>query len=76
MPPWITILVITVIVLVVLALFFFVFRSRRHSGSRGAGTTGVALLQPTSEVWGNPETGQRLRVWFTPRTGQREYRTG
>ena len=32
------------------------------------------LVQPTDEVFVEPDTGRRMRVWSDPQTGRREYR--
>lgn len=32
-----------------------------------------AALQPTSEVFIDPETGRRMQVWADPSTGERAY---
>jgi hypothetical protein len=44
------------------------YRGARKSGEDGAGA------QPTSEVFLDPATGQRMRVWYNAKTGEREYR--
>ena len=44
------------------------YRGNRKSAGNGAGA------QPTSEVFLDPETGQRMRVWYNSKTGEREYR--
>ncbi|MHB8717384.1 MAG: hypothetical protein ACYDAC_00620 [Candidatus Dormibacteria bacterium] len=41
---------------------------------RSSGRVHPAVLQPTPEVFVDPETGRRMRVWFDPATGTREYR--
>ena len=38
------------------------------------GRTHPSALQPTTEMFVDPETGRRMRVWFDPTTGTREYR--
>jgi hypothetical protein len=44
------------------------YRGARKSGEDGGGA------QPTSEVFLDPATGQRMRVWYNAKTGEREYR--
>jgi uncharacterized protein YbjQ (UPF0145 family) len=39
---------------------------------KGAGTGSGS--EPTSEVFIDPATGQRMRVWYDPATGDRQYR--
>ncbi len=39
-----------------------------EGGDTGSGS------EPTSEVFIDPATGQRMRVWYDPATGDREYR--
>ena len=46
----------------------------RSGGSGRAGGSAASGARPTTEVFIDPETGQRTRVWFDDRTGQREYR--
>ena len=41
---------------------------------RSSGRVHPAALQPTPEIFIDPETGKRMRVWFDPSTGVREYR--
>ncbi len=41
--------------------------SRKRAG-------GSSSSQPTSEVFIDPSSGQRMRVWYNPVTGEREYR--
>ena len=45
----------------------------RYRGG-GGGRTVAGGARPTTEVFIDPESGQRMRVWFDDRTGQREYR--
>ena len=46
---------------------------RYRGGGRGAAGPIGGGARPTTEVFIDPETGQRMRVWFDERTGQREY---
>ena len=41
---------------------------------RSRGRVHPGALQPTREIFVDPETGRRMRVWFDPTTGTREYR--
>ncbi|MHB1929973.1 MAG: hypothetical protein ACYCUG_11245 [Acidimicrobiales bacterium] len=54
---------------IVIALFGW----DRYRGHRKPATSDIAL-QPTREVFIDPETGRRMRVWYDTRTGPREYR--
>ena len=45
----------------------------RYRGARKRGEDGAGA-QPTSEVFLDPATGQRMRVWYNAKTGEREYR--
>jgi hypothetical protein len=58
-----------VVVGVVVALFGW----DRYRGNRKAAGDGAGA-QPTSEVFLDPSTGQRMRVWYDSKTGEREYR--
>lgn len=58
-----------VIVGIVVALFGW----DRYRGDRRP-TSGDQLVQPTDEVFVDPNTGRRMRVWSDPGTGRREYR--
>jgi hypothetical protein len=53
---------------IVIALFGW----DRYRGTRKS--AGNPTAQPTSEVFIDPTTGQRMRVWYNPATGRREYR--
>ena len=59
-----------VIAVVVAGIVIALFGWDRYRGSRKK-TDGS--FQPTSEVFVDPATGQRMRVWSDP-SGQREYR--
>lgn len=60
-----------VILAVVLAgIVIALFGWDRYRGSRKSRD---ATSQPTTEVFIDPTTGQRMRVWYNPSTGRREY---
>jgi len=62
-----------VLAVVVLGIVIAVFGWDRYRGNRKtAGTSGGS--EPTSEVFNDPASGQRMRVWYDPATGEREYR--
>lgn len=63
------VIVAVVVVGVVIALFGW----DRYHGNRKGGKNG-GNSQPTSEVFIDPTTGQRMRVWYDANTGEREYR--
>jgi hypothetical protein len=46
---------------------------RYRVGRRRAGDSSSS--EPTSEVFIDPASGQRMRVWYNPVTGEREYRS-
>ena len=63
---------------IVLAVVVVVGASSRSSAgtaieapARGGRAVGI---QPTEEVFVDPETGRRMRVWYDEDTGRREYR--
>jgi hypothetical protein len=59
---------LAVLVVVVLTVAFGWDRYKsRQSATPSAG------LQPTTEMFIDPETGKRQRVWYDPTTGKREY---
>ncbi|HXZ99350.1 MAG TPA: hypothetical protein VEK76_03290 [Candidatus Binatia bacterium] len=59
--------------LLVLIVLGAIFGWERYRGNRPPGLPAVGF-RPTTEVFINPETGQRVRVWYDDRTGAREYR--
>jgi len=63
---------VVVAVVVVVGIVFAVCGWDRYRGNRAAVADGS--LQPTSEVFIDPESGRRMRVWHDPNTGLREYR--
>ena len=54
------------------ALLWAVFGRDRYRKSPAAISS--PGLQPTTEVFLDPDTGSRQRVWFDPATGVRDYR--
>ena len=60
-----------ILVVVVLGVVTAVFGWDRYRGNQKVAGTGSG---PTSEVFADPVTGQRMRVWYDPATGKREYR--
>ncbi len=60
-----------VLAVVVVGIVIALFGWDRYRGSRKSAD---ATSQPTSEVFIDPTTGQRMRVWYNPATGRREYR--
>jgi hypothetical protein len=64
---------LVVLVVVIIGVVIAFFGWDRYRGNRKSAGTGSAS-QATSEVFIDPETGQRTRVWYDPKTGQREYR--
>jgi hypothetical protein len=62
-----------ILAVVVLGIVIAIFGWDRYRGNRkGAGAASGA--EPTSEVFIDPATGQRMRVWYDPATGDRDYR--
>jgi hypothetical protein len=60
-----------VVVAIVLAgIVIALFGWDRYRGSRKSPD---ATSQPTTEVFIDPTTGERMRVWYNPSTGRREY---
>jgi hypothetical protein len=64
-------LVIVVVVIGGIVIAFFGWDRYRGGRSNPVGGSGV---QPTDEVFTDPNTGQLTRVWYDAKTGQREYR--
>jgi hypothetical protein len=62
-----------VIAVVVVGVVVAFFGWDRYRGSQKGGGNGAGA-QPTSEVFLDPTTGQRMRVWYNSKTGEREYR--
>ncbi len=62
-----------VIAVVVVGIIIALFGWDRYRGSGKAAGDGAGA-QPTSEVFLDPTTGQRMRVWYNSKTGEREYR--
>jgi hypothetical protein len=62
-----------VLAVVVLGVVIAIFGWDRYRGSRKSADAGGGS-EPTSEVFIDPATGQRMRVWYHPATGDREYR--
>jgi hypothetical protein len=60
-----------ILAVVVVGAVIAIFGWDRYRGSR---TSPGATAEPTSEVFIDPTTGQRMRVWYNPATGRREYR--
>ena len=74
--------VIELLVIVALAVLIVLGAAigwERYRGGGGGGPYAgdgrpvAGGARPTTEVFIDPETGQRMRVWFDDRTGQREY---
>jgi hypothetical protein len=61
-----------ILVIVVAGIVIAVLGWDRYRGHQGQANGGA--LQPTSEVFIDPATGQQMRVWYSPSTGEREYR--
>jgi hypothetical protein len=62
-----------VIAVVVVGAIIAFFGWDRYRGSRKSAEDSAGA-QPTSEVFLDPATGQRMRVWYNAKTGDREYR--
>ena len=65
------IVLVIIAVLAVIVLAAYLIRWERYRTNPAATTS---KLQPTTEVFVDPETKQRKRVWYDPTTGAREYR--
>jgi len=63
---------LVILALVILIVLGAVIGWERYRGG-GAGGPVAGGARPTTEVFIDPETGQRMRVWFDDRTGHREY---
>jgi hypothetical protein len=63
---------LVILVVVIAGIVIAIFGWDRYRGNRK--TRSGSASQPTSEVFMDPETGQRMRVWYDQTTGQREYR--
>jgi hypothetical protein len=61
-----------ILAVVVLGVVVALFGLDRYRGNRKTGNSGSGS-EPTSEVFIDPATGQRMRVWYNPVTGKREY---
>ena len=62
-----------ILAVVVLGIVIAIFGWDRYRGNRKSVGTGSGS-EPTSEVFIDPATGQRMRVWYDPATGDRDYR--
>jgi hypothetical protein len=62
-----------ILAVVVLGIVIAIFGLDRYRGSRKSAGTGSGS-EPTTEVFIDPATGQRMRVWYDPASGDREYR--
>ena len=62
-----------ILAVVVVGIVIAIFGLDRYRGSRKNAGTG-SDSEPTSEVFIDPATGQRMRVWYNPASGDREYR--
>ncbi len=62
-----------ILAVVVLGIVIAIFGWDRYRGNRKGAGTGIGA-EPTSEVFIDPATGQRMRVWYDSATGHREYR--
>ena len=62
-----------ILAVVVLGIVIAIFGWDRYRGTRTSASTGSSS-EPTSEVFTDPATGQRMRVWYDPATGDRDYR--
>lgn len=62
-----------ILAVVVLGIVIAIFGWDRYRGNRK--NSGInSGSEPTSEVFIDPATGQRMRVWYDPASGNREYR--
>ncbi len=62
-----------ILAVVVLGIVIAIFGWDRYRGNRKSAAAGSGS-EPTSEVFIDPATGQRMRVWYDPATGDRDYR--
>lgn len=62
-----------ILAVVVLGIVIAIFGWDRYRGVRKGADPGSGA-EPTSEVFIDPSTGQRMRVWYNPASGEREYR--
>ena len=62
-----------ILAVVVLGIVIAIFGWDRYRGNRKGSDSGDGS-QPTTEVFIDPATNQRMRVWYDPATGEREYR--
>lgn len=62
-----------ILAVVVLGIVIAIFGWDRYRGTKKSADTSSAP-EPTSEVFIDPATGQRMRVWYDPASGNREYR--
>ena len=62
-----------ILAVVVLGAVIALFGWDRYRGNKKSADTGNRS-EPTSEVFIDPATGQRMRVWYDPASGNREYR--
>jgi len=67
--------VVELLVIAALAILIVLGAAIGWERYRGGGAGGPVArgARPTTEVFIDPETGQRMRVWFDDRTGHREY---
>ena len=63
-----------ILAVVVVGIVIAVFGWDRYRGDQKSGAGAGGKAEPTSEVFDDPATGQRMRVWYDPTTGNREYR--
>jgi hypothetical protein len=62
-----------ILAVVVLGVVIAIFGLDRYRGNKKSADTD-SHSEPTSEVFVDPASGQRMRVWYDPTTGDREYR--
>lgn len=62
-----------ILAVIVVGIVIAIFGWDRYRGNRKSAGN-VSGSEPTSEVFIDPATGQRMRVWYDPATGEREYR--
>jgi hypothetical protein len=70
--PGVELLVVVALAILIILGAAIGWERYRGGGAGRRGGSGGAF-RPTTEVFIDPETGQRMRVWFDDRTGQREY---